>query len=130
MMPKSRERWFENKPTRPPMIGLVEFMPRHQTHAPTMRDIEPLSPMVDLRRPELAVLLAREQEEYDEYLVGGTANETPSYLVKLRAAQQAAQNAVSSTRDELRFQYPYRPVMWAAIAIAFSILLFLKLRYG
>ena len=62
--------------------------------------------MADLRRPGIAVLLAREQEEYDEYLVGRTANETPSYLVKLRAAQQAAQNAVSSTRDDLRLQYP------------------------
>jgi hypothetical protein len=115
---------------RPPMIGLVESMSRHQTHPPTTRDIEPLSPMADLRRPGIAVLLAREQEEYDEYLVGRTANETPSYLVKLRAAQQAAQNAVSSTRDDLRLQYPYRLIMWAAIAIAFSILLFLKLRYG
>jgi hypothetical protein len=112
------------------MIGLVESMPWHQTHAPTMRDIEPLSPMVDLRRPGIADLLARQQEEYDGYLVGRTANETPSYLVKLRAAQQAAQNAVSSTRDDLRLQYPYRPIIWAAMVIALSILLFLKLRYG
>jgi hypothetical protein len=95
-----------------------------------MRDIEPLSPLNGLQSLGIADLLARQQEEYDEYLVGGTANETPSYLVKLRAAQQAAQNAVSSTRDELRFQYPYRPIMWVAIAIAFSLLLFLKLRYG
>ena len=89
-------------------------MPQHQTHAPTMRDIEPLSPLVDLQRRGVAAVLARQQEEYDEYLVERTANETPSYLVKLRAAQQAAQNAISSTKDDLGPQYPF----WSRIGLA------------
>ena len=111
------------------MIGLAESMPQHQTHAPTIRDIEPLSPLVDLRRPGVANLLARQQEEYDEYLVGRTANETPNYLVKLRAAQQAARNAISSRSNDLGPQHSY----WSRIGLvvaAFSILLILKLRYS
>ena len=112
------------------MIGLVESMPQHQTHAPTMGDIEPLSPLVDLRRPGVADLLARQQEECDEYLVERTANETPNYLVKLRAAQQAAQNAISSTSNDLGPQCSYWSRIGLAVAIAFSILLILKLRYS
>jgi hypothetical protein len=127
-MPKY-EQWFGNGPTRPPMNGLVESMPQHQAHAPTMRDIEPLWPMVDLRRPGIADLLARQQEEYDEYLVGRTANETPSYLVRLRAAQQAAQNAILSTNNGLGPQYSYWSRIVLAAMVAFSILLFLKFRY-
>jgi hypothetical protein len=62
--------------------------------------------------------------------VGRTANETPRYLIKLRAAQQAAQNAISSTRDDLGPQYSYWSRIGLAAVVAFSILLFLKLRYG
>jgi hypothetical protein len=112
------------------MIRLVEYVPHNQTQAPTMRDIKPLSPMVDLRRPGIAVLLVRQQEEYDEYLVGRIANETPNYLVKLRAAQQAAQNAIPSTSYDLGPQYSFWSRIGLAVAIAFSILLILKLRYG
>ena len=79
-----------------------------------MRDIEPLSPLVDLRRPGVADLLARQQEEYDEYLVGRTANETPNYLVRLRAAQHAARNAISSRSNDLGPQYSY----WSRIGLA------------
>ena len=107
-----------------------ESMPQHQTHAPTMKDIEPLSPLVDLRRPGVADLLARQQEEYDEYLVGRTANETPNYLVRLRAAQHAARNAISSRSNDLGPQYSYWSRIGLAVAIAFSILLILKLRYS
>jgi hypothetical protein len=110
------------------MNGLVESMLQH--HAPTMRGIEPLLPMVDLRRPGIADLLARQQEEYDEYLVGRTANETPSYLVRLRAAQQAAQNAILSTNNDLGPQYSYWSRIVLAAMVAFSILLFLKFRYS
>jgi hypothetical protein len=105
-------------------------MPQHQTPAPTTIEIEPLSPLVDLQKLGMADLLARQQEEYDEYLVGRTANETPSYLVKLRAAQQAAQNAISSTRDDLGPQYSYWSRIGLAVAMVFSILLILKLRYS
>jgi hypothetical protein len=86
--------------------------------------------MVDLRRPGIADLLARQQEEYDEYLVGRTANETPSYLVRLRAAQQAAQNAILSTNNGLGPQYSYWSRIVLAAMVAFSTLLFLKLRYS
>jgi hypothetical protein len=86
--------------------------------------------MVDLRRPGIADLLARQQEEYDEYLVGRTANETPSYLVRLRAAQQAAQNAILSTNNDLGPQYSYWSRIVLAAMVAFSILLFLKFRYS
>jgi|SRR5450755_586538 hypothetical protein len=109
---------------------VVESMPQHQTHASAIRDIEPLSPLVDLRRPGVADLLARQQEEYDEYLVRMNANETPNYLVKLRAAQQAAQNAISSTRNDLGPQYSYWSRIGLAVAIAFSILQILKLQYS
>jgi hypothetical protein len=95
-----------------------------------MRDIEPLSPLVDLRRPGIADLLARQQEEYDEYLVGRAANEAPNYLGKLRAAQQAARDAISSRSNDLRPQYSYWSRIGLTIAIAFSILLILKLRYS
>jgi hypothetical protein len=79
----------------------------------------------------IAELLARQQNEYDEYLVERTANEiSPSHVVRLRAAQQAARNAVSSARDDLRRQSPYRPAMWVAAGFAFSILIFLKIQYG
>jgi hypothetical protein len=114
--------WFE--------VTRRRFMPQHQIHALTMRDIEPLSPLVDLQRHGIADQLARQQEEYEVYLVERTANETPSYLVKLRAAQQAARSAVSSTKDDLRPQYSYLPIMWVAVAVAVSLLLFLKLRYS
>lgn len=109
------------------MIGLVEFMPQHQTHSSAIGDIEPLSPLVDLRRPGVADLLARQQEEYDEHLVGMNANETPNYLVKLRAAQQAAQNA---TKNDLGPQYSYWSRIGLAVAIAFLILQILKFRYS
>jgi hypothetical protein len=94
-----------------------------------MRDIEPLSPLDDLQRHGIAGRLARQQEEYEEYFVEWPANETPAYLVRLRAAQQVARNVVSSTGDDLRPQ-PYRPIMWVVVAVAVSILLFLKLRYS
>ena len=108
--------------------NLAEFMPRHQSHAPTKRDIEPLSSLVDLHRHGIADRLARQQEEHEEYLVERVPNETARYLVRLRAAQQAAQNAVSSTRDDLGPQYPYWSRVGIAVAVTFSILLFLKLR--
>ena len=109
------------------MIGLVESMPQHQTHSSAIGDIEPLSPLVDLRRPGVADLLARQQEEYDEHLVGMNANETPNYLVKLRAAQQAAQNA---TKNDLGPQYSYWFRIGIAVVIAFLILQILKFRYS
>jgi hypothetical protein len=112
------------------MIGLVESMPQHQAHAPTMEDIQPLSQLVDLQRQGVADLLARQQEEYEEYLIEKTVSETPRYLVRLRAARQAAQNAISSTRDDLGPQCSYCSRIGVAVAVAFSILLFLKLRYG
>ena len=86
--------------------------------------------MVDLQRLGIADLLASQQEEYDEYLVGRIANEAPSYPVKLRAAQQAAQDAISSTSDDLGPQYSYWSRIGLVVAIAFSILLILKLRYS
>jgi hypothetical protein len=89
-----------------------------------------MSPLVDLQRLGIADLLASQQEEYDEYLVGRTANETPSYLIKLRAAQQAAQDAISSTSNDLGPQYSYWSRIGLAAAIAFSVLLILKLRYS
>ena len=99
-----------------------------------MKDIEVLFPLVDLQGRGIAAdLLARQQEEYDEYRVGRTRseNEAPSsYEVGRRAAWQAARNAISSTRDDLRPQYPYWPTTWVAVAVALSVLLFLKLRYG
>ena len=102
-------------------------MPQHQTHSSAIGDIEPLSPLVDLRRPGVADLLARQQEEYDEHLVGMNANETPNYLVKLRAAQQAAQNA---TKNDLGPQYSYWFRIGIAVVIAFLILQILKFRYS
>ena len=109
-------------------------MPQHQTHSSAIGDIEPLSPLVDLRRPGVADLLARQQEElarqqeeYDEHLVWMNANETPNYLVKLRAAQQAAQNA---TKNDLGPQYSYWSKLGLAVAIAFLILQILKFRYS
>jgi hypothetical protein len=94
--------------------------------------IEPYPLAIDVPQWRgIADLLARQQDEYDEYLVERTANEmSPSHVVRLRAAQQAAQNAVSSARDDLRPQYPYWPAMWVAVGVAFSILIFLKFRYG
>jgi hypothetical protein len=112
------------------MIGLVESMPQHQTHASAIRDIEPLSRLVDWRRPGVADLLARQQEECDEYLVGMNANETPNYLVKLRAAQQAAQNAIPSTKNDPGPQYSYWLRIGLAVTIALSVLQILKLRYS
>jgi hypothetical protein len=111
---------------------LVEVMPQDEARTPTIQATEPFSPAIDVpQKRRIADLLARQQEEYDEYLVERNANEmSPSYVVRLRAAQQAAQNAVSSARDDLRPQYPYWPTMWVAVAVALSILLFLKLRYG
>jgi hypothetical protein len=102
-------------------------MPQHQVRAPYVRAIEPFSrPIEDLKKQGIADLLARQQEEYEEFLVDRTANETPRYLIRLRAAQQAAQNAICSTTDE----YSYCSKIGVAVAVAFSILLFLKLRYG
>ena len=95
-----------------------------------MEDIQRLSPMVDLQRQGIADLLARQQEEYEEYLVEKTVSETPRYLVRLRAARRAAQYATSSTRDDLEPQCSYCSRIGVAVAVAFSILLFLKLRYG
>jgi hypothetical protein len=112
------------------MIGLVESMPQHQAHAPTVEDIEPLFPLVDLQRQKVADLLARQQEEYEQYLVEKTVSETPRYLVRLRAAQQAAQNAISSTSNDLGPQYSYWSRIGLAVAIAFSIVLILKMRYS
>jgi hypothetical protein len=114
----------------PQMIGLVESMPQHQAHAQTMEDIQPLSPLVDLQRPGIAVLLAHQQEEYDGYLLGRPANETPKHLVRLRAAQQAAQNVIPSARNDLAPQYSYWSRIGFAAVIAVSILLILKLRYS
>lgn len=93
-----------------------------------MRDIKSLSPLLDLQRHGIADRLAHQQEEHEEYLVERAPNETPRYLVKLRAAQQAAQYAISSPRDDLRPRYPYWSRMGIAIAATLLILLFLKLR--
>jgi hypothetical protein len=125
---KSHEQWSRTDPTS--RDKLVEFMPQHQAHAPAVRDIELLSPLVDLQRHGIANRLAREQEEYEEYLIDRNVNETPNYLVRLRSAQQAARNVISSTSDDLRPQYSFWPIMWVAAAVAFSILFFLKLRYS
>jgi len=99
-----------------------------------MKDIEVLSPTVELQGRGIAAdLLARQQEEYDEYRARRTRteNEAPtSYEIRRRAAWQAARNAISSTTDDLRPQYPNWPAMWVAVAVALSVLLFLKLRYG
>ena len=108
----------------------MEFMPRQQACSPAVRDIEPLSPHVDLQRHGIAERLARQQEEYEEYLVERNVNGTPNYLVRLRAARQAAQNATFSTSDDLGPKYSYCSRIGVAVALAFSILLFLKLRYG
>jgi len=106
-------------------------MPQHQVRAPYVRAIEPFSrPIEDLKKQGIADLLARQQEEYEEFLVDRTANETPRYLIRLRAAQQAAQNAICSTTDDLGPQYSYCSKIGVAVAVAFSIVLFLKLRYG
>ena len=106
-------------------------MPQHQVRAPYVRAIEPFSrPIEDLQKQGIADLLARQQEEYEEFLVERTANETPRYLIRLRAARQAAQNAICSTTDDLGPQYSYCSRIGVAVAVAFSILLFLKLRYG
>jgi hypothetical protein len=102
-------------------------MPQHQVHAPAMRDIETLSPL-DLHRHGIADLLARQQEEHEEYLVERAPHETPGYLIRLRAAQQAAQNAASSTRDGPGPQYPYWFRMGIVVALTVSILIFLKMR--
>jgi hypothetical protein len=95
-----------------------------------MKDIEVLFPLVDLQGRGIAAdLLARQQKEYDEYRVGRTRSENEAQ-VRRGAAWQAARNAISSTRDDLRPQYPYWPTTWVAVAVALSVLLFLKLRYG
>lgn len=112
------------------MIRLVECMPQHEANAPTMEDIQPLSPLVDLQRQGIADALARQQEEYEEHLVEKTVSETPRYLVRLRAAQQAAQNAIASTRDDLGPQCSYCSRIGVAAAVAFSMLIYLKFRYG
>ena len=126
-MPKSHKQWFGNEPTRRP-IGLVESMPQHQAHGPTMENIQSISPLVNLQGRGVAAVLARQQEEYEEYLVEKTVGETPCYLARLRAAQQAAKNAVSSTKDDLGPQYPFWFKMGIVVAVASSILLFIKLR--
>jgi hypothetical protein len=107
-------------------------MPQHQARAPNIQASELFYPSIqDLQRLGIAELLARQQEEYDEYLVEKPANGMPRrYEVKVRAARQAARNAISSTGDDLRPRYPSWPTMWVAVAVAFSILLFLKLRYS
>jgi hypothetical protein len=93
--------------------------------------IEPYPLAIDVpQRRGIADLLARQQEEHDEYMVERTDEMSPNDLVRLRTAQQAAQNAVSSARDDPRPQYPYWPAMWVAVGVAFSILIFLKFRYG
>jgi hypothetical protein len=116
---------------RSPEIKLVEFIPQHQARASTIQVIEPQSAAIAVsQKRKIADLLARQQEEYDEYMVEKTSIEMPpSYVVRLRAAQQAARNAVSSTRDDLKPQYHYWPIMWGAVAVVVSILLFIKLRY-
>jgi hypothetical protein len=98
-----------------------------------MKDIELLPPLVDLQRRGIADLLARQQDEYDEYRGGKTRTENeapPSFETRLRAARQAALKASSSTRNDLGPQYTYWPTTWVAVAVALSVLLFLKLRYG
>ena len=107
-------------------------MPQHQVRAPNIQTRELFSPPIEeLQKPGLADLLARQQEKYDEYLVERPANGMPRrYEVKLRAARRAARNAMFSTRDDLGLQYPNWPAMWVAVAVAFSILLFLKMRYS
>jgi hypothetical protein len=110
----------------------VECIPEYPARAPTIQAVELYSPPIEgLLKHGNADLLARQQEEYDEYLIEGTANGMPAgYVVRLRAAQQAARNAASSTTDNRRSQYLYWPTMWVAVAIMFFILLFLKLRYS
>jgi hypothetical protein len=107
-------------------------MPQHQARAPNIQASELFCPSIqDLQRLRIAELLARQQEEYDEYFVEKPANGMPRrYEDKVRAARQAARNALSSAGDDLRPRYPSWLTMWVAVAVAFSILLFLKLRYS
>jgi len=103
-------------------------MPRHHADAPSIETIEQSSPLIDLRKRGIADLLARQQEEYDGYVIESAANDTPPiYQVRLRAAHQAALKCISS--DDFGRQYPWSR-LWVAVAVAFSILLFLKLRFG
>lgn len=110
----------------------MESMPQHRDRAPTTGTIEPFSPLIEVPlKRGISDLLARQQEEYDEYRVKRTSNEMPpGYVVRLQAAQQAARHAGSSTRSVPRPQYPYWPTMWVAVAVVFLTLLFLKTRYS
>jgi len=102
-------------------------MSQHQADAPTIQAIDQSSPLIDLRKRGIADLLARQQEEYDGYPIEKIANgTTPTYQLMLRAAYRAALNASSATREDR----PYWPTMWVAVAVALSILLFLKLKFG
>ena len=121
--------WKRTDATSDDRVGGI-YIPASGSRANHGRYSGPLSPLVDLQRQGIANLLARQQEEHEEYLVEKTLSETPRYLVRLRAARQAAQNAISSTRDDLKPQCSYCSRIRIAVAIAFSILLFLKLRYG
>ena len=100
------------------MVGLTESMSQYQGSVATMEANQPLSPQVDLQRRRVANQLARQQEEYEESLLG-TFGETPRYLVRLRAAQQAAQNAISATRDDLEPQNFCCSRIGVAVALAF-----------
>jgi len=82
---------------------------------------------IALKQQKIADLLTRQQEEYEEYPIDERAGETLStYRLRLRSAYQAALSVTSSRKDDRS----YGPAMWIALAVAFSILLFLKLKFG
>ena len=91
MVPKSHERngLETNRRTSDDRVG--EFMPQHQDSRSNMTEISShYHHWSNLRRPGVADLLARQQEEYDEYLVGGlrTKRQTTWLDYGLRSMQR------------------------------------------
>jgi len=100
---------------------------QNQTNAPPIQIIAQSSPLIDSRKRGLADLLARQQDEYDRCVIKNTAKAAPpSDQLRLRAARQAARDALSSTTGDRRCG----PTMWTAAAVAFSILALLKFKFG
>ena len=102
-------------------------MSRHQVDAPSTQSIEQSIPSSDLRVRRIADVLARQQEDCDGFAIKKTASETPAtYQLRRRAARQAALKVISSTKGDR----PHWLTMWVSAVAAFSILAFLKLKYG
>ena len=74
-----------------------------------------ISPLVDLQGPGLRSCLARQQEEYEEYLVGKTVDETPCYLARLG---QRTSSTECRLFDEGMISDPNTPLVQIGIVVA------------